>query len=103
MNIDNKFKKICVKVAVLEAEIEEANKFEEEKNDLKACPKTAEQVWLDLENEEDDETDEITDTYSICDSTDSEEEQIDRLLEMNNEAAIQIETDDSSFAEKLVS
>lgn len=39
MNIDNKFKKICVKVAVLEAEIEEANKFEEEKNDLKSVSK----------------------------------------------------------------
>ena len=52
-----------------------------------------------IDNDKDDETEEITDTISICESNDSE---FDDLMELNKQATNQLESDKLNFNEKLV-
>ena len=89
-----------LKVESLEADIEEADRGTVGNGIINERPKTAEQLLLEIYNEEGtDETEEITDTISICESTESE---FDDLIESNKQATSQLESDKLSFDEKLV-
>ena len=88
-----------LKVESLEADIKEANRGTVGNGIISERPKTAEQLLSEIDNDEDDETEEITDTISICESTESE---FDDLIESNKQATSQLESDKLSFDEKLV-
>ena len=94
---------LILKVNRLETEIEEANRIDlyDKEEVTTERPITREQLLLELDNDEDDETDEITDTVSLCATTDSEGE-IDDLIELNNLDSIQVDKENSIFTEKLV-
>jgi hypothetical protein len=83
------------------AEIEKANQTQEKKGGAaKENPKTAEQLLLEMDNDEDDETEEYSDT-SICESSQSETE-LNDLLDNNKKAADLLERENLYFSEKLV-
>ena len=84
-------------------EIEEGNKTDVVigKGCVKERLKTAEQLLLELDNDEDDETEEMSDTVSLCGSSDSDTD-LDNLNNLNDQATEQLDRDNLLFDEKLV-
>ena len=56
---------------------------------------------FELDNNEYDETDEMTDTVSFCESTESETEP-DELIDSSNKQLSQFESEIQLFSEKMV-
>ena len=56
---------------------------------------------FELDNNEYDETDEMTDTVSVCESTESETEP-DELIDSSNKQLSQFESEIQLFSEKMV-